>query len=182
MQSIYLIGSLRNPSIPLLGKLLRTEGFDVFDDWFAAGPEADDHWQKYEKERGRTMREALKGYAAMNVYNFDKRHLDRVDAVVLVAPAGKSGHMELLYCAGKGKPAYVLFPDGDPERWDVMYQFVTDIFYSTAEMVARLKDTDIDDGTDISGLVTAISPTPTPFQAAAMTPEQAIAFMRRQQA
>ena len=52
MKSLYLIGSLRNPKIPDIAQTIRIEtGLDVFDDWHAAGPEADDHWQHYEKNR-----------------------------------------------------------------------------------------------------------------------------------
>ena len=36
MKSIYIIGSLRNPEIPLLGNDLRKLGLDVFDDWFSS--------------------------------------------------------------------------------------------------------------------------------------------------
>lgn len=120
---IYLIGSLRNPKVPLVANTLReATGVEVFDDWYAAGPEADDYWQRYEQGRGHTFAQALRGHAAQNVFAFDKRHLERATTAVLVAPAGKSGHLELGIHLGKGKPGYILL-DGEPERWDVMYQF-----------------------------------------------------------
>jgi nucleoside 2-deoxyribosyltransferase len=133
INSIYLIGSLRNPKILELGNQLRLEGFEVFNDWMAAGPEADDYWQKYEQSRGRTYSEALKGYAAQSVYHFDKLHLDRCDAAVLVLPAGKSGHLELGYMIGKGKPGFILL-DKEPERFDVMYNFATAVCSSPEEL------------------------------------------------
>lgn len=45
---LYLIGSLRNPFVPSLAKELRYKipEFEVFDDWFAAGPLADDAWKE----------------------------------------------------------------------------------------------------------------------------------------
>lgn len=119
---IYLIGSLRNPSIPKLAAALRKEGHEVFDDWHAAGPEADDHWQSYEKARERSYTDALSAPAATNVFRFDKRHLDKADTVVLVMPAGKSGHLEFGYSIGMGRKGIVFF-DKEPERWDVMYRF-----------------------------------------------------------
>lgn len=125
--SIYLIGSLRNPEVPALAAYLRGQGLDVFDDWYAAGPEADDYWQKYEKARGRTFAQALEGYAAQHVFNFDRYHLDRCDAAVLLMPAGKSGHLELGYVAGLGKPTFILL-DKEPERFDVMYAFTQGVF------------------------------------------------------
>lgn len=136
VRSVYLIGSLRNPNIPAVAAVLRGAGFDVFDDWFAAGPGADDAWRDYEKQRGRTYREALNGHAAQHVFRFDKEHLDRCDAALLVLPAGKSGFAELAYTAGRGKPAYVLIDDGcEPERWDVMAAFATDVFASVDEAI-----------------------------------------------
>lgn len=137
MSSIYLIGSLRNPKIPALGNKLRALGHEAFDDWHAAGPEADDKWKEYETARGRTYQEALRGHAASHVFNFDREHLDRCDAAVLVLPAGRSGHLELGYMAGAGKKTYVLF-DADYDRWDVMYQFATDVFFNEEELIKAL--------------------------------------------
>lgn len=131
---IYLIGSLRNPAIPYLAEgLRRATDEEVFDDWHAAGPNADDCWRDYEKSRGRSYIEALDGYAARNVFNFDKTHLTRAEVVVLALPAGKSGHMELGWSLGQGKPGYILLDN--PERWDVMYQFATGVFSDFDRMV-----------------------------------------------
>lgn len=123
-KSVYLIGSLRNDYVPTVAHGLRLAGWDVFDDWYAAGPRADDHWQEYEQERGHTFIEALDGHAARHVHEYDKSHLDRCDIGVLVLPAGKSGHLELGYMAGQGKPVFILL-DKEPERYDVMYRFAT---------------------------------------------------------
>lgn len=136
---IYLIGSLRNPVIPEIGEILRAQGFEVFDDWFAGGKIADDEWQAYETSRGRTYSEALGGYAADHVFQFDLHHLDRAGAGVLVLPAGKSGHLELGYLAGQGKRTFVLF-DKVPERWDVMYKFATGVAFNMNELILLLKD------------------------------------------
>lgn len=140
MKKVYVIGSLRNPKIPEISKQLREAGFDVFDDWFAAGPEADDYWQKYEQNRGHDYKQALAGYAANHVYNFDKHHLDSCDIAILVLPAGKSGHLELGYCIGKGKQGYILFDtDGSmPDRWDVMYLFANGVFFRTEELIKEI--------------------------------------------
>lgn len=135
---IYLIGSLRNPLITDLGNKLRREGFDIFDDWMAAGPEADDHWQAYETARRRHYGEALAGAAARNVFEFDKRNLDASAGAILVMPAGKSGHLELGYMVGRDKYTAVLF-DKVPDRYDVMYQFVNDICFDYGELIGALK-------------------------------------------
>jgi hypothetical protein len=117
---------------------LREVGHVVFDDWFAFGPEADDWWQKYEKGRGRTFKEALDGYCANNAFSYDKGHIDRSDAVILCAPAGKSAHLEFGYAIGKGTKGYILL-DGEPERWDVMYRFATAVCFSASELQKELE-------------------------------------------
>lgn len=133
---IYLIGSLRNPEVPKMSQEMRKLGFNVFDDWFAAGPEADDKWRDYEKAREHTYREALTGLAADHVYQFDKKHLDDCDIAILFLPAGKSAHLELGYVIGKGKIGYILLDN--PERWDVMYQFARGVFHSFEELKREL--------------------------------------------
>jgi hypothetical protein len=137
MSSFYLIGSLRNPEVPLLANYLRANEVSVFDSWYAAGPVADDSWQAYEKEKGLTYEEALAGYAAQHVCEFDKRHLDASVGGILLMPAGKSGHLELGYILGQRKPGYVLF-DKEPERWDVMYNLATDVFFDKADLLDTL--------------------------------------------
>lgn len=135
---IYIIGSLRNPEVPKIASALRGLGFDTFDDWYAAGPKADDHWQEYEKSRGRTYAQALDGTAAKNVFRFDKANLDKSDAVVMVLPAGKSAHLELGYVIGTGKPGFIYMPPEDC-RWDVMYRFANKVVNSIEELVDAIK-------------------------------------------
>lgn len=139
MAVIYIIGSLRNPKIPEIGDYIRSLGHEAFDDWFAAGPIADDSWQEYEKSRGKSYPEALRSYAAQHVFEFDKYHLDRSDAGVLVMPAGKSGHLELGYLMGCGKPGFVLF-EAEPDRWDVMYSFAKGVSFSLDELGSLLRE------------------------------------------
>lgn len=132
---IYVIGSLRNSSVPEVSNELRRQPIGrrlgnrlaVFDDWYAAGPEADDKWRDYEKARGHTYIQALAGHAAKNVFEFDRRHLSMSDGALLVLPAGKSGHLELGWMAGKEKWTGILLDDSD--RWDVMYKFADWVGY-----------------------------------------------------
>lgn len=137
---LYIIGSLRNAAIPSIANMIRdmvrnSECPDlvVFDDWYSAGPEADDHWKKYEQEKGHSYIEALSGAAARNVFQFDKRNIDESDGVVLVLPAGRSGHLELGYSVGCGKKTFILIDD--PERWDVMYQFASEIHFEESDLL-----------------------------------------------
>lgn len=135
---IYIIGSLKNPRVVEIGNKLRELGHEVVDDWYAPGPDADDYWRDYERLRGRTYREALKGLHVGHVFAFDKYHIDRSQVVVLVMPAGKSAHLELGYAIGSGKIGYILL-DGEPERWDIMYRFANDVFYTVDELVEAIK-------------------------------------------
>ena len=137
MKRVYLVGSLRNPAVPALAKALRAEGYEVFDDWFAAGPRADDHWQEYETARGSTYQQALAGRPAQQVFNYDKANLDRADIAVMLMPAGKSAHLELGYFIGKGKPGFIALPEV-PERYDVMYAFADAVCTSFDQLTAEL--------------------------------------------
>lgn len=139
-KSIYIIGSLKNDYIPEVANLLELNGFEPFADWWGAGHEADDWWKEYNKRRGIPYSEALYGYAAGTVFDFDKKHLDRCDASLLVLPAGKSGHLELGYSVGCGKPSFILADDKlGNERWDVMYRFAEKVFFSEGEMIEYFK-------------------------------------------
>ena len=135
---IYLIGSLRNPEIPKIGKHLRERGFEVFDDWWSASDDADDWLRDYYRGRNFSYREILHSYAAKHIFAFDIHHLDRADIGVLVMPAGTSGHMELSYMRGQGKSCYILF-NKEPERVDIMHQFANDVFFDVTKLGEHLQ-------------------------------------------
>lgn len=137
-RSIYIIGALKNESIPSFANVLVENGFDPFADWFTPGPEADQFLLKYARERGWSYEQALNSYAATHIFNFDKGHLDRCTAAVLLMPAGKSAHLELGYVIGSGKRGYILFEE-EPERFDLMYKFATRIFFNEDDLIAELK-------------------------------------------
>lgn len=130
---VYLIGSLRNPVVPETANKLRVAGYEVFDDWYAAGEEADDKWRDYEKGRGHSYIEALRGHAAGHVFEYDKEHLTRAEHVILVLPGGRSAHLELGWAIGRGKRSYVILDSY--ERWDVMYKFVDGVVYTVEELI-----------------------------------------------
>jgi nucleoside 2-deoxyribosyltransferase len=139
IKSFYVIGALRNPAIPEFANELQAQGYEAFADWFSPGPDADNFWRDYSKVRGLSYKQALESYAAKHVFEFDKFHLDRCDAAVLLMPGGKSAHLELGYTIGKGKPGFIVF-DEEPERYEVMTQFATEIFFSKEEFFKYLKE------------------------------------------
>lgn len=133
---IYLVGSLRNPLVVEVAEELRRAGHEVFDDWMAAGPEADDSWQKYEQQRGRGYVEALGMPAAEHVFEFDVKWLNWADTVILIRPCGIDAHTELAWAAGKGKETHLVL-DKEPERWGVMVKFHK-VWYSVEDLVDHL--------------------------------------------
>lgn len=137
---IYIIGSLKNTLVPEVAEYLRAKGHDVFDDWYSAGPEADDYWQAHCQQRGMNYEEALASPHANCVFSFDKFYLSLADTVVLVLPAGKSGHVEFGWALGQGKRGLILFP-GEPERYDVMYKFATGYAFSWESLAEQLEGT-----------------------------------------
>lgn len=146
---IYLIGSLRNPQIPVITRRLQDEGLEVFSEWYGAGEKADDAFRDYHKGLGRTYVEALKTDAARTIFNFDKDHIDASHTAILVSPAGKSGHLELGYALGSGRRGYYLLDD--PERWDMMLQFCTGIYTELDSLIERLKKDEREMGSVLSG-------------------------------
>lgn len=134
---IYLIGALRNWRIVELANDLTALGYDAFADWITPGPEADTYLLKYAKLRGWSYKTALNSAAARNGFTFDKANIDNSDVVVMVMPAGKSAHLELGYARGCGTPGFILF-DKEPKRFDMMYQFATDVFFDKKELFDRL--------------------------------------------
>lgn len=135
---LYLVGSLRNTKVPIVANELRKNGLEVFDQWYGAGETADDSWQAYSKQKGLTYTQALKDTGAQTVFHFDRSRIEMSDIVVLLMPAGKSGHLELGYAAGLGKKTYILY-DGEPERYDVMPQFAKDgVFFKIEDLLNEL--------------------------------------------
>lgn len=144
---IYLGGSLNNPEVRALARTIRLDmgGIQVFDDWAAAHPEADDKWRDYSKARGYELPEALSSHAGQQVYNFDRINLISADVFVLVAPCGKSAHLEAGYMAGLREAGFskrvIAYIGNDPERYDVMYNFFDKICYTTEEVLTDLRET-----------------------------------------
>lgn len=134
---IYVIGSLRNKQIPEIVNKIQAAGHEAFADWYGAGPEADDKWKEYNEEIGRPYLDALHSHGARAIFEFDKKHLERADTVILVAPAGKSGHLELGWALGKGKKGYYLLDN--PDRWDVMLQFCTKVTDKLEDILSDLE-------------------------------------------
>lgn len=138
MRHIYIIGSLRDPHVQALAETLRQHGHEVFDEWFSAGPRADDSWQDHQQFKGVPFRDALRGPAAENIFAFDIKWLKWADTVVMVGQ-GKSRGIELGWAIANGAQGFVLLPE-EPERWDVMLRFATDVVYTTSALIDAMKE------------------------------------------
>lgn len=140
---VYLVGSLRAREVVwAVAEQLREAGHEVFDDWSACHPEADDEWKVYEKARGRTYLEALHGDAAKHIFQFDMSHLVVAEAVVLVAPAGRSAHVELGWAKGAGKYTAVILNPGE-DRWDIMLQLFDRLTYNVEDIIDDLHSREV---------------------------------------
>lgn len=134
---IYVVGSLRKPEVEILSQALRDLGHDVFDQWRAAGPRADDEWRDYFKRNGKRFAEALRSPFVQHIVEFDQRWLDWSEAVVVMGPAGLSSAVELFYAAVHGKIPVLYLPE-DPERWDAMLLLVPGL--QVAETIPEIEE------------------------------------------
>lgn len=135
---IYIVGALKNTRVPELGNNLRKLNYDVMDEWYAVGEFADTAWQEYEKLRGRSYAEALRGRHAQDVFLFDRSYIDLSDIVILLLPAGKSAMLELGYAKGLGKHTCILLDGEDPDRYDIMPNFADEIFKTEENLIQCL--------------------------------------------
>jgi len=135
---VYLMGSLANAEIPIIGNKIRALGIEAIDDWWSPGPLADSYLKHYAKIRGLNYKETLETHAAKHIFEFDKGLIDSSDMGVLIMNAGKSAHLELGYLLGSGKIGYVLFQN-TPSKIDIMYGFSNQLFFNIDDLLAQLK-------------------------------------------
>ena len=135
---IYIIGSLRDPEVVGLALRLRDAGYEVYDDWYSAGPEADDAWQRHQSAKDVSFKEALQGPHAQCVIDDDAKWLMWANTVIMVG-SGKSRGIELGWRVGQGAQGFILLSE-EPLRWDVMYGLGgTRVVYSVDELLTALE-------------------------------------------
>lgn len=132
---IYVASSWRNTRQPSVVKALRAEGHEVYDfrDHGFGWHEIDEDWQSWSPSKYRDM---LDHPRAAQGFGKDKGALDWADATVLVAPCGRSAHLEIGYAMGQGKFTAILLEDRqEPE---LMYRLATSICLGVPELVQVL--------------------------------------------
>jgi hypothetical protein len=123
---VYVASSWRNQQQEEVVNFLRNRGHAVYDfknppDGFRgfAWSDLDPDWRRWTAEQYRTN--LLTHPIAARGFLSDLRGMQWCDACLLVLPAGRSAHLELGWCAGRGKRTVILTRDGEePELMALM--------------------------------------------------------------
>lgn len=130
---IYVASSWRNPTQPAVVYALRQAGFDVYD--FKNPPNGTAFaWDEIGLQHSNPLHghpnapdvadtaeflEALRHPRAIDGFNSDFTAMQRADAIIAVAPCGRSAHLELGWGVGARKRTAVLLDD--PCTPELMY-------------------------------------------------------------
>lgn len=115
---IYVASSWRNNFQPEVVHALKVQQFDVYD--FRNPPKqtdfswsmVDEDWHSWSTH---DYLAALDDPVSRAGFAAEYEALEWCDVCVLVLPAGRSAHLELGWCAGKGKPTCIFLT----EHWEV---------------------------------------------------------------
>lgn len=133
---IYLASSWRNEGQPLVVRMLRNEGHEVYDfrnpvagnDGFHWSS-VDGGWKQWTPERYRT---ALSHPIAEEGFRCDFEAMKWADAFVLLMPCGRSAHLELGWAIGAGKKTAILL--ADEQEPELMYKLADAICLDIGEL------------------------------------------------
>ena len=140
---VYVASSWRNVHQPEVVQCLRSAGYTVYDfrnphehtlereqgfHW----TDIDPTWQSWTVEQ---FIAALEHPLAQDGFNSDFTNLREADAVVLVAPCGRSAHLELGFAVGRNIPTIMLLDKGEPE---LMYKMATHLAINLDEVLSYL--------------------------------------------
>jgi hypothetical protein len=116
---------------PVVVAALRREGHEVYDfhEWGFSWSEIDPDWKLWSSE---DFRRVLNQERVSNNFWSDMNALARCDTCVLVAPCGRSSHLELGWAAGAGRKTAILLSDGEPE---LMYKMANVLCTSLDELM-----------------------------------------------
>jgi len=138
--NIYVASSWRNQYQPEVVRLLRDEGFEVFDfrhnDAIFHWREIDPFWKFWTHEQCEimlTQDEPEKAFAA------DFGALQKADAAVMVMPCGRSAHLELGWLVGHGIPTAVYYEHDVPCDPELMIKMTDFRSTNIMDIIAFLK-------------------------------------------
>lgn len=137
---IYVASSWCNQIQPEIVKLLREQGYDVYDFKNPAPENSGFHWSEIDPEwqawTAIQLKNGLKHELARKGFYSDMTALEDCDVCVLVLPAGRSAHLEAGWVIGAEKPTVILLTDGcKPE---LMYKMAHYLCADTDELLASL--------------------------------------------
>ena len=138
---IYLASSWRNAGQPLALQALRAHGHEVYDfrhpmpgnDGFA-WREIDPDWLSWTP--GQYL-EKLHSPIARDGFQLDQDALDWCDCCILLLPCGRSAHLELGYCAGRGKETVIVLDENGFEP-ELMYRMASAIVLNIEQAASWL--------------------------------------------
>jgi hypothetical protein len=139
---VYVASSWRNPIQPDVVRLLRSEGFNVYDfrdpsNDHGAFRWSDLGWERPEDWSPERCIEFLKHPRAQEGFHQDYDHMVWADACVLVLPAGRSANLEAGWFVGAGKVLVVLKDPGTPE---LMYNMATAVVPRVEDIPRALRE------------------------------------------
>lgn len=139
---IYVASSWRNQIQDVIVCVLRAVGHEVYD--FKNPPERagfgweslDPNWQAWTANQWRA---SLEHPIARAGFKSDMDALRWCEACVLVAPCGRSAHLELGWATGAGKKTLALVLEAvGPHEPELMYSMLDSICTSQHEMLEQL--------------------------------------------
>ncbi len=139
---VYVASSWRNAVQPEVVRLLRAEGFDVYDFKDPANDKSAFHWSDmmgpgYGYFTPGEFIEYLRHPRCEVAFRQDFDHMVWADACVLVLPAGRSANLEAGWFVGAGKKLVILKDHGTP---DLMYKMANRIVPKIADIPGALRE------------------------------------------
>lgn len=146
---IYVASSWRNAIQPDVVRLLRDQGYEVYDFRNPAPDNKGFHWSEIDlKWRGWTpeqFKQGLKHEIALNGFYSDMSALEECDVCVLVLPCGRSAHLEAGWAIGMNKPTLIFIPkliepgSFEPELIYLMAPFICTEEQELLQILAEIK-------------------------------------------
>lgn len=138
---IYVASSWRNKKQPQIVKLLRKQGYGVYDFRNPTHNNNGFHWSEIDPEwkswDPKSFRDKLTHPVARNGFECDFDAMKEADVCVMVMPCGRSAHLEAGYFVGSGKSLYILLSDGEPE---LMYNMADHVCIDEEELIKAIKN------------------------------------------
>lgn len=139
---IYVASSWRNAYQAGVVRLLRGEGYEVYDFLHPHGGEGfqwtklDANWRCWSMEKFRMYLGC--DYARFG-FNRDFNAMKEADVCVLVLPCGRSAHAEAGWMSGAGKKVIAYIPSGETIEPELMYNMFDGIAIGFEEVLEMLR-------------------------------------------